>query len=694
MNQFWVAILFTSLLASCVREEGKVLPSSAGATTGGTSGAVSIDDPLAPQAWHLKNTGQNSYSSGNGIAGEDIAVSDAHEQNITGKDIRIAISDSGTDFAHEDLKDNELVGEHRNYTLNSPTSWHGSLPYTVGNDAHGTAVTGLIAATKGNGLGAYGVAPDAKFAAFRYIADYNSTPSSQLARDIDQTDGNFDIFNYSYGYSQCVFASENELVLLAVKDGARNLRGGLGAIYVQAAGNDYLSDLNKCLGSSSGYFAGNTNSSEDLTIPEKIIVGAVNARGKIASYSTPGSGLWISAPGGEDGEDNPAMLTTDISGCSNGYSLVDFSLDPFNRGNVENQTCSYTSLMNGTSAATPVISGVVALMLQANAYLSWRDVKHILAMTADEVDYSLVQNVPHPMGAAKELTGYTYDKKWVQNAAGVDFSNWYGFGRVNALNAVLMATTYVSPLKDYQETVNPSTDQWYYDSGTISVNIPDNSSTGTPINTSTTLNVAHNLIIESVQIEVDITHPAPQDLAVILISPSNTHSKLLNINSRIHGTSFPSEKVLLTNAFYGENSLGNWKIKIVDGKTLDTGSLTRWKIKINGHRTASDGINPAPVTNPVMTENYPSAGSNAVTPPFSFTPSLSTDVIRHEVSVGTAPGLSNAVKWTSIRLEHSNIQLRQITLETNTRYYLNIRAIDSSENPSTVVTKAWQIGTP
>ena len=83
--------------------------------------------------------------------------------------------------------------------------------------------------------------------------------------------------------------------------------------------------------------------------------------------------------------------------------------------------------MNGTSSAAPVLSGVIALMLQANPILSWRDVKHILAITADEVDYSLDTPIDHPLGPLFDAPPLIYDYKRVKNFAEVEFSNWYGF---------------------------------------------------------------------------------------------------------------------------------------------------------------------------------------------------------------------------------------------------------------------------
>ena len=59
----------------------------------------------------------------------------------------------------------------------------------------------------------------------------------------------------------------------------------------------------------------------------------------------------------------------------------------FNDGaHPENIGCFFTSKMNGTSAATPILSGIIALMLEANPDLGWRDVEHILALTADKID--------------------------------------------------------------------------------------------------------------------------------------------------------------------------------------------------------------------------------------------------------------------------------------------------------------------
>lgn len=684
------------LTSSCVKEEGRVASgetsTTSGSNGGGTTGSTSTPntpDPLAAQAWHLNNTGQNSYSTGTGIAGEDISLQGAIAEGFTGEGVRVAVSDSGTEVSHEDLSTNQLTGEHRNYAYSGQDLWRGSIPYPMGNDSHGTATTGLIAAEAGNGLGSRGVAPDAKYGAFRFVINYTVSAASVLARNVDQTDGNFDIFNYSYGYGQCYFVEEDPLLLDAFKSGVTNLRNGKGALYIQSAGNDFAGDLDECAGTSfSSSFTGNTNYSDDTAIPQKILVGAINANGLKSSYSTAGSGIWISAPGGEYGTNSPAMIAPDLSGCSKGYSLVSYALNEFNRGKLAgNTSCNYTSYMNGTSSAAPVASGVVALMLQANPNLSWRDVKHILALTADKVDYSLI-DLSHPLGM--DIFGHVYDWKWIQNANGLEFSNWYGFGRVNALQAVLAANSYSFPLGAYESTTNPQDDNWYYESGTVNETITDHH--GIPVTPPSEIfseiEVNHNFFIEAVQVKVNIEHTFPSDLSISLISPMGTESRLIHINNGIYAAEIPANKLLLSNAFYSEESLGTWKLKIVDGYPGDEGTLVDWKINIHGHRIQGDGSYPNAPSGLSSVSTFPSP---FVTPPVSFTLSSSVDVVRYEISVGTSPGLTNKAGWTSIGMNNSNVQLSNLQLSLNTGYYINIRAIDSRENTSSIATHYWYV---
>lgn len=518
-----------------------------------------VVDPLAAQAWHLNNTGQKTYSKNAGTPGVDINLGSTQ---VTGSGVLVAVSDTGVEKEHPDLSPNLSIAFSKNYGLAAP--YYGDP--APGDSAHGTAVSGIIAAAKNNGQGSYGIASNAILAGFRYIG-----PSYSLSKQVDQANGNYDIFNYSYGGYSCYFDYSPSAYISQLEYGVKNLRGGLGAIYVKAAGNEFISyqsDCDSSLSEEDGYYFGNANLEEVHSYPWTIVTAAINASGISSSYSTPGSSLWISAPGGEFGLNYPAILTTDLMGCNKGYASTSNTRNDFEDGSSENQNCDYTSTMNGTSSATPMVSGVVALLLQANPNLSWRDVKHILAKTARKVDPTR-GTTSHPAGY--NLTAHTYQLGWITNAAGYNFHNWYGFGSVDVSAAVAMALNYNVDLGTFKTLTIDS-------ASNLNRSIPDNSAAGV----THSISVSQNLVIEAVQIKLNVTHSYIGDLGVEITSPSGTKSILMNINSGV-GVSNIDDEILLTNAFYGENMSGIWSLKIIDGQAEDTGKLNKWSLKVFGH---------------------------------------------------------------------------------------------------------------
>ena len=142
--------------------------------------------------------------------------------------------------------------------------------------------------------------------------------------------------------------------------------------FIKAAGNEFsLAEGSLCA-------PHNANSPLENESPFQIVVGALDANGEKAVYSNAGSNIWISALGGDYGSTDPAIVTTDLPTCFKGYSKASNVLpNEFEYGHPANPYCDYTSTMNGTSAATPMISGVIALILEANPTLSNRDVKSL-----------------------------------------------------------------------------------------------------------------------------------------------------------------------------------------------------------------------------------------------------------------------------------------------------------------------------
>ncbi|MDP5214602.1 S8 family serine peptidase [Pseudoalteromonas tunicata] len=173
-----------------------------------------------------------------------------------------------------------------------------------------------------------------------------------------------------------------------------------------------------------------------------VTVGALKANGKRTSYSTSGSGLFLSASAGEDGTWEPAMVTTDNMTClngSSGFPFMSFIDNLYGQywgtpagfasgyhffdypGHPLNASCNYRNSMNGTSSAAPNTSGVVALVMEANPALTARDIKHVLATTATQTD---PEDAP-----IVRTTGdgeFTAHLGWVENAAGYKFNNFYG----------------------------------------------------------------------------------------------------------------------------------------------------------------------------------------------------------------------------------------------------------------------------
>jgi subtilisin-like proprotein convertase family protein len=559
---------------------------SVACVTGFSVGGVS--DPLAAQQWHLKNTGQKAFADAGGVAGFDIDVDPAFAQGISGNGVVVAVVDTGLEIAHEDLAAN--VVPFGSFNFNTGSTDPTNTIDTTGD--HGTSVAGLIAMAR-NGVGGLGVAPNARLKGFNFLSMTAATEQAFLnslgASGSNPNSQDVFIFNQSFGIDATTPVLVNPTDEAQYLSGVTSLRGGKGALYVKAAGNGFqAAGAGSC--GATGLTCENANFDPTNTLPYQIVVGATNASGIKASYSTAGSAIWVSAPGGEFGENasvaagatgvlvQPAMVTTDQSGCAEGFSRTGANTSVFNNGGAPNTSCNYTNRMNGTSSATPVTVGVIALILEANPALTWRDVKHILASTARQIDagrapvtFTLANTVPPANNP------YIAEPGWTANAAGFKFHDWYGLGMVDAGAAVNMAkTTTPGQLGTFTST-------GFIASTALNLSIPDQSATGASSTLSVPATPVH--FVEAVQLRVNITHPAVGELGIELVSPSGTRSVLKNILDGYFDSPNLANQVFLSNAFYGENPAGTWTIKVVDGFNFDTsnGTLANWAIRIYGH---------------------------------------------------------------------------------------------------------------
>jgi len=538
---------------------------------------VAANDPLYQYQWHLNNSGQTNFAPNPGTSAEDINVDSVISAGYTGNNVIVAVVDTGLEIAHEDLSANVVAGGSWDFVGGDtdPTN-------SVNDGDHGTGVAGLIASAGWNGKGGRGVAPSASLKGFNFLQ--YGTPTNQIkSLGGASYSSDVDIFNQSYGGRANYDTVVNTTVERHYLSGVTSLRGGKGAIYIKSSGNGFdklaisKTVTKKCetiYSVSTGLSCQNANMDPSNAIPYNIVTGALTAKGKKSSYSTAGSSLWVSAPGGEYGVNYPAMMTTDQSGCSlgrvgtYGNSYNSFNTVSGGAGHSENVNCNYDSTMNGTSSAAPVTSGAVALILEANPSLTWRDVKHILASTSDQVDASLSAT-----NIIINSVAYEAEPAWLTNNAGYKFHNYYGFGRVNVGAAITAAKAYTAgSLGAF------ATGSWV-SSGTLGTAIPDNNATGA----SSTVSVSDSKTIEAVQVKINLSHSYTGELAIELTSPSGTKSMLFNPRNVFASDNNLTNFILLSNAFYGESNSGNWTLKVVDTLVNDTGTLTNWSIRVFGH---------------------------------------------------------------------------------------------------------------
>ena len=524
-------------------------------------------DPLFGEQWHLRNTGQRAYATTPGSPGEDLGMTNVLSSNTpTGDGVRIAVVDTGMELCHPDLAANVETGASHNFNADD---WHDAvlaepyLPWALGD--HGTSVAGVAAAAVNNGSGGRGVAPDAMLRGYNMLAavEYTGTYYDSLGGGTGEPDSSLvDIFNMSFGTLPGEFAVDpNQVALL--RNGVSDLRDGRGAIYVKSAGNSFYSCRSMRRPANDHIGCASSNSTSTHYSPYLVMVGAFDAQGTRASYSSAGSNLWISAPAGEFGSRFGAIITADQVGKNRGYDVFG------NRGvagdAVNNPHGNYISTFNGTSAAAPNTSGAIALMLEAEPELTWRDVKHILAKTARQIDAG-IDRIQYLVGG----THYVAQLPWITNAAGYHFHNWYGFGAVAVDDALEMVATHTpNGLGELVET----------DAFTQAeaVSIPDDDGAGTTqVLTVEGLPVDAN--IEAVTLHVDITHPQTNDLAIHLISPWGTESILNPIFNDALAGNANLDWDLLSNAFYGESPNGEWTIRVVDAAAQDEGTLNEWSL--------------------------------------------------------------------------------------------------------------------
>lgn len=494
-------------------------------------------DPFFKYQWHIQSNGDviNNTKNISTIAGNDLGIMDVyHYQLGNGSSTVVQVVDTGVELVHEDLKIdisrslNAINGSQDPSATSLVNSYDSYSPLQIG---HGTAVAGIIAARANNSKGLRGVIPYGTIAGSNWLEEqslyelekvwYSGAGANEIL-----------VSNNSWGSYYLKDKSFEDIMKLA----SEQLRDGKGRIFTVAAGNerkDY----------------GNANLSYVANNRYAIAVAGLRHDNTYASYSNPGSNILVSAYSGERYFEAPTIASTLLTGESYYESELGSSAGAITFDDDEEK--SYTYSMNGTSAATPMVSGSIALTLESCPELTWRDVRWLLSLSSKKVD--------------------SEDENWVKNAAGREHNINYGFGLIDA-DAMIKEcrSTYYKklPALEYISSVVKKD---------INIQIPDDKTT-----VEVKIEYGSLFTIEWVELIVNSNHPYSGDLEILLLSPSGTKTQIIapnDIRSNLYSGGFRFSSA----AFMGEKSKGVWKVQVIDQLEGDIGSVHALELKIYGH---------------------------------------------------------------------------------------------------------------
>lgn len=511
---------------------------------------LAFNDPSwNDQVWYL-----------NSSSGKGMNIAKVWQQGISGKGVVVAVVDSGLQQSHPDLRANY------DPSASLDVVEFDYVPDPTGrNSGHGNRCGGVIAASANNGECGVGVAFNANIGGIRLFEDddFDSTDAME-ALAFQHNRQHIDIYSCSWGPEDTGWTMDGpgKLAEDQLAEGAKTGRDGKGSIFVFAAGNGGR-EYDNC--------AYNGYANSIFTI----VIAGVNRNGSIPGYAERCSAVLACTYSQDDrdvgGHDD--IITSDL-----------------------NDTC--TSTFSATSAATAMASGIIALVLEVNPSLTWRDMQHLIAISSNS-------DVPR-------------SDDWMKNAAGVWVSSFFGFGLMDAAALVnyarLWHTVPIQRKCEISENKVYRTFRKYIEANlTISEEY-----------------CGHENIIrylEHVVVTLDASFSRRGYLEGFLTSPSGTTSHILPYRPNDVIASDLKNWPILSLHFWSENPRGTWQLRLKNRYPNYglSGYLLNWTLTVYG--TASDPL-----------QNNTHAGGRF---PNSTTPQVKTEhVIEGETVVNNQKGLT------------------------------------------------------
>ncbi|KAM6119639.1 LOW QUALITY PROTEIN: furin [Pterocles gutturalis] len=500
----------------------------------------------------------------------DLNVRQAWEQGYTGKGIVVSILDDGIEKNHPDLEGNYDPGASFDVNDQDPDP---QPRYTQMNDnRHGTRCAGEVAAVANNGICGVGVAYNARIGGVRML-DGEVTDAVE-AHSLGLNPNHIHIYSASWGPEDDGKTVDGPARLAeeAFFRGVSQGRG-VGSIFVWASGNGGREhDSCNC----DGY----TNSIYTLSI------SSTTQYGNVPWYSEACSST---------------LATTYSSGNQNEKQIVTTDL---------RQKC--TESHTGTSASAPLAAGIIALALEANKNLTWRDMQHLVVQTSK----------PAHLNA----------NDWVTNGVGRKVSHSY-YGLLDAGAMVSLARNWT--------TVGPQR-KCVIDVLTEPRDIGKRLEVRQKVDAC--LGKANYISrLEHAQARLTLSYNRRGDLAIHLVSPMGTRSILAARPHDFSADGF-NDWAFMTTHSWDEDPSGEWVLEIENTSDANNyGTLTKFTLVLYGTATES----------PSLSNQLESSGCKTLTPSQTCVVCEEGYYLHQKSCLKHCPRFAPSIQSTHYELENS-----------------------------------------
>ncbi|KAK3098823.1 hypothetical protein FSP39_023409 [Pinctada imbricata] len=450
-----------------------------------------FNDKFYGDQWYVKNTGQSG-----GNPDVDLNVMVAWKYGYTGVGVNVVVLDDGIDHTHIDLAENYNKDVSADFNDPNDKENDPTPNKSDSSNSHGTKCAGEIAAVANNGICAVGVAYGAKVGGIR-ILDGDVTDHLE-AKALNYMKNDIHITSASWGPRDngATMEMPGRATREALQRGVREeMVASMMTTVVRTA---YVSSI------------------------ETLSIGSASDRGQAPYFMETCSSTFAVVPSGgevysgeyhESRKPKIKVVTTDINnGCTLGFQ--------------------------GTSAAAPLAAGCVALALQANPDLTWRDVQHIIASTS---------RIP------------SVDKSWDINGAGMHVSHTFGFGVMDCGRMVEAALEWKRVPEQHicrSEIVNVDIPMVPRDCIQHEIQFP----MPCQRNNITTIRKT-----EHVEVYVKLEHTHRGDVELFITSPSGKISRLLAARKNDHATE-GVDFWFMTIHHWNEMPEGEWNLVVCDNE--------------------------------------------------------------------------------------------------------------------------------